>query len=461
MTATDVIPDFSPPEHIIQSELAVAGAAASTAGQAELLGDLVRPEHFRKVAAGIIFGAALGLAERGEAVDPVTVLGELTRSGDLRAVGGNGDFLHNCLAAWSAVPDAKPHASAVREDYMRRDAAGTLTTALDYLTSPQFDPAEGFDRVRALVDAALNPAQSRDALPTMDDVFAEVVDDLDGEGPRGIPTPWQDVNEVIGGLMAREMVTIAGRTGSGKSLGLLGVAANAAIRHGIPSLLASMEMTRTEIMTRLISAEGRIPLHSLLHRRLEPDHWDRIHRVRESIVSAPLVIDDAPDISLAHLRSRLRGMARTTPAGLLCVDYIGLLSSPDKAENRQNEVAAFSRGLKRIAGEFSIPVVVAAQLNRLPEHRGDKRPQASDLRESGSIENDSSVVILMHRPDLTDSESPRIGEIDLIIDKNRHGPRCTVTAAFQGHYARIKDMAPEPPRERQEVSDLDARRRLK
>ena len=445
MTATDVIPDFSPPPHIIQSEMAVAGAAASSVRQAELLGDIVRPEHFRKPATGIIFGAALSLAEHGKPVDPVAVLTELTRSGDLRAVGGNGDYLHDCLAAYSAVPDAKPHAKDVRDDYDRRNAAGLLTTALDYVTSPQFDPENGFDRVRSLVDGALNPAQARDALPTMDEIFAEVVADLDSEGPRGIPTPWMDVNEAIGGLMDGEMITIAGRTGSGKSLGLLGIAAHAAIRLGIPSLLASMEMTRTEIMTRLIAAEGAVPLHCLLHRRMEPGYWDRIERVRDRICAAPLVIDDSPSISLAHLRSRLRGMGRTASAGLMCVDYIGLLTSADRAENRQNEVAAFSRGLKRMAGEFRIPVVVAAQLNRLPEQRGDKRPQASDLRESGSIENDSSVVILMHRPDLTDTESPRIGEIDFIIDKNRHGPRCTVTEAFQGHYARVVDMAPELP----------------
>ena len=445
MTATDVVPGFSPPEHILRSEMAVAGAAASSKRQAELLGDVVRPEHFRKPANGIIFGAALALAERGEPVDPVAVLGELTRSGDLRAVGGSGNYLHDCIAAYSLIPDAAGHAEDVREDFKRRNAAAAMTSALDYLTSPQFDPAEGFDRLRELVDPALSPAQDRDTLPTMAEVFAEVVDDLDSEGPRGIPTPWIDMNEAIGGLMPGEMITIAGRTGSGKSLGLLGIAAHAAIRLGIPSLLASMEMTRTEIMTRLIAAEGGIPLHSLLHRRMEPDYWKRIERVQEKICGAPLVIDDSPSISLAHLRSRLRGMARTAAAGLMCVDYIGLLTSPDKAENRQNEVAAFSRGLKRMAGEFRIPVVVAAQLNRLPEQRSDKRPQASDLRESGSIENDSSVVILMHRPDLTDIESPRIGEIDFIIDKNRHGPRCTVTEAFQGHYARVVDMAPNLP----------------
>lgn len=441
MTAADVMPDFSPPDHIIKSEMAVAGAASLSAPEAERLGDIVRPEHFRKAASGIIFGTALSLAEHGKPVDAVAVLAELTRTGDLRVVGGNGDFLHDCLAIYSAVIDAAPHAEAVREDFNRRAALAGLTTATDYLTSPAFDPAMGFERARAMVDAALSPAGARDRLPSMDELFAEVLEDLDQDGPRGIPTPWVDVNEVIGGLMPGELVTVAGRTGSGKSLGLLGIAAHTAIRQRVPVLLSSMEMTRHEVMIRLISSEGRIPLQALMHRRMEPEHWARAMAVRDAICAAPLLIDDAPETTLPHIRSRLRGMSHTAPAGLLCVDYIGLLTATSRAENRQVEVASFSRDLKKLAGEFRIPVVIAAQLNRMPEHRSDKRPQASDLRESGSIENDSSVVILMHRPDLTEPESPRAGEIDFIIDKNRHGPRRTVTELFQGHYARVVDMA--------------------
>jgi replicative DNA helicase len=422
----EVIPDFSPPEHVIQSEMAVAGAAATSAQLAEAMGDIVRPEHFRKPANGIIFGAALALAEHGQPVDPVAVLAEMTRSGELRGAGGDGMYLHECLAVFSATPDAAPHAQAVRDDADRRFAAERLTTTLDYLRSPSFDPAGGFDRARAMVDTALSPAQSRDHLPSMDELFAEVVEDLETTAPRGIPTPWLDVNEVISGLMPGELVAVAGRTSSGKSVGLLGIAAHAAIRCGVPVLLSSMEMTRQEVMIRLIASEGRIPLHVLMHRRMETEHWDRALAVRDTICAAPLVIDDAPETTLPHLRSRLRGMRREAAAGLLCVDYIGLLTATSRAENRQTEVAA--------------------QLNRMPEHRGDKVPQISDLRESGAIENDSSVVILMYREELGNPGSSRAGEIDFIIGKNRHGPRATVTAAFQGHYARIVDMAPAVPR---------------
>ena len=440
MTAEAII-DFSPPEHIIASEMAVAGHAITSTRAAEALSDIVGPECFRHGAKGIVFAAAVSLAERGKPVDPVAVMAELTRSGEL-ANAAVRTTLHDCMQA-GLVPDAAWHAWEVRHDYDRRHAGEALASALGYVRGPGFDPETGFEQVRKLVDDALSPARARDELPSMNELFAEVIDDLENQVPRGLPTPWSDVNEAIGGLMAGELVIIAGRTGSGKSVGVLGIAAHAAIRHGVPVLLASMEMNRREIMTRLISAEGRIPLHNLVHRRLDGGNWERISTVMARIADAPLVIDDSPACSLAHLRSRLRGMARTAPAGLLIVDYLQLLAEPPGAETRQAAVAALSRGLKLLAGEFGIPVVAAAQLNRMSEHRTDKRPQASDLRESGSLEQDSSVVILMHRPDLQETESPRAGEIDFIIDKNRHGPRCTVTAAFQGNYARVVDMAPE------------------
>ncbi len=447
MTA-DALVDFAPAEHVYQSEMIVAGSAMLSAKTADTLGEIVQPRHFRKPATGLVFGAALALAEAAKPVDAVAVLAELTRAGDLRVAGGP-NYVHDCYAA-HAYGDPVSHAWAVRHDAERRGAGAALLTALDYVRSPGFDPAEGFDHIRKIVDDATSPATSTAGLPSMAEVFTRVIDDLDSEKPRGLPTPWADVNEVIGGLMAGDIVTIAGRTGAGKSLGLIGVCTHVAIRLGLPVLLHTMEMTADEVMLRIISAEARVSFDTLLHRRATPQDWDRIARVQERITSAPLVIDDSQTCSLAHMRSRLRGMARTNPAQLLAVDYIGLVDGP-KAETRQQAVAEITRGLKRIAGEFRIPVLAAAQLNRLPEHRGDKRPVASDLRESGSIEQDSSVVILLHRPDLTDAETVRAGEVDFIVDKNRHGPRCTVTQAFQGHYARIVDMAPvyAPPGEQE------------
>jgi replicative DNA helicase len=202
-------------------------------------------------------------------------------------------------------------------------------------------------------------------------------------------------------------------------------------------------MSAEEITLRLISAESRVPLLSLLRREISEDDWPRIGEAAGRISDSPLVIDDNSGTSLAHIRSRLREMARADAARLLVVDYLGLVDVPG-AENRQVAVSAVSRGLKLIAREFGIPVLAAAQLNRGPEHRPDKTPQKSDLRESGAQEQDADIVILLHREDAYVRESPRAGEIDLIVAKQRQGPEFTVTATFQGYLARVMDMAPKP-----------------
>lgn len=227
----------------------------------------------------------------------------------------------------------------------------------------------------------------------------------------------------------------------GKSLTGAGIAGHVALGLGLPALLVSMEMRAEDITLRLISAEAKVPLWALTHQQATQDDWERVVKVAEPIAASPLAVDYDPWCSLMSIRSRLREMQRDgTPARVLVVDYLGLMEPP-AAENRQTAVAALSRGLKRIAGEFEIPVIALAQLNRGPEMRADHRPLLADLRESGAQEQDADVVILLHREDAYDRESPRAGEIDLIVVKNRTGPMATITAAFQGHYGRIKDMA--------------------
>jgi replicative DNA helicase len=438
MTA-GVIPDFSPAEDILLSEEAVAGAAMASAGTAAVLGDIVRPEHFRKASYGLIFGAAQALAERGDPVDPIAVMAELTRGGDLARAGG-GPALHGCLAAGAAVPSPGWHADRVAADFQRRDTAAALTTSLGLVTSPQFDPATGFEHIRKLVDDAVTPPRDTGLRP-MSTLVTDVIDALEHEAARGLPTGFADLDEGITGLAPGELVLVAARPSVGKSIITTQIAAHVSVDLGFPVLLSSLEMSAEEITLRLIAAEARVNLTSLLRRQVAESDWPRIGNAASRIGDSPLAIDDTPGASLAHIRSRLRGMARTEPARLLVVDYLGLLTGP-KAENRQVAVSELSRGLKLIAREFAIPVLAAAQLNRGPEQRSDKRPMLSDLRESGAQEQDADVVILLHREDAYVRESPRAGEIDFDIAKNRQGPQFTITAAFQGHYARCMDMAP-------------------
>jgi len=207
-------------------------------------------------------------------------------------------------------------------------------------------------------------------------------------------------------------------------------------------VLFSLEMSRNEITMRLLSAEARVPLHAMRTGQMGEEDWTRLARRMSEVVDAPLYIDDSPNMSMVEIRSKCRRLKQRHDLRMVIVDYLQLMSSPRRVENRQQEVSEMSRSLKLLAKEIDVPVVAISQLNRGPEQRNDKRPLLSDLRESGSIEQDSDVVILLHREDAYERESPRAGEADLIIAKHRNGPTTTVTVAFQGHYSRFVDMAP-------------------
>jgi replicative DNA helicase len=222
----------------------------------------------------------------------------------------------------------------------------------------------------------------------------------------------------------------------------LDLARAAAVKHGQSTVMFSLEMSRNEITMRLLSAEARVALQHMRTGQLGEDDWARLARRMSEVVDAPLFIDDSPNVSMMEIRAKCRRLKQRHSLRLVIIDYLQLMSSPKRVENRQQEVSEMSRSLKLLAKELDVPVVAVSQLNRGPEQRNDKRPLLSDLRESGSIEQDSDVVILLHREDAYEPESPRAGEADLIVAKHRNGPTAVVTVAFQGHYSRFVDMAP-------------------
>jgi len=221
----------------------------------------------------------------------------------------------------------------------------------------------------------------------------------------------------------------------------LDLARSASIKHGLTSCIFSLEMSRNEIVMRLLSAEARVALHTMRSGTMTNDDWNRLARRMGEVSGAPLFIDDSPNMSMMEIRAKCRRLRQRHDLRLVVVDYLQLMSSPRRVENRQQEVSEFSRQLKLLAKELDVPIVALSQLNRGPEQRADKRPQLADLRESGAIEQDSDMVVLLHREDAYERESPRAGEADLIVAKHRNGPTATVTVAFQGHYSRFVDMA--------------------
>ncbi|HET8617208.1 MAG TPA: replicative DNA helicase [Actinomycetales bacterium] len=221
----------------------------------------------------------------------------------------------------------------------------------------------------------------------------------------------------------------------------LDIARSAAIKNGLATVIFSLEMSRTEITMRMLSAEARIPLQKLRQGRLEDTDWTKMARTMGELTDAPLFIDDSPNMSLMEIRAKCRRLKQRNDLKLVVIDYLQLMSSGKRVESRQQEVSEFSRAIKLLAKELEVPVIAISQLNRGSEQRTDKKPQMSDLRESGSIEQDADMVILLHREDAYEKESPRAGEADFIVAKHRNGPTDTITVAFQGHYSRFVDMA--------------------
>src|SRR5947209_986621 len=274
--------------------------------------------------------------------------------------------------------------------------------------------------------------------PTMDEIDAIA---SRGGVAAGVPTGFVDLDAVTNGLHPGQMVIVAARPGIGKSTLGLDLARSCSVAHVMASVIFSLEMSRTEIVMRLLSAEAKIRLSDMRSGRMTDDDWTRLARRMGEISEAPLFIDDSPNMTMMEIRAKARRLKQRHDLRLIVVDYLQLMTSQRRIESRQQEVSELSRSLKLLAKDVNVPVVAISQLNRSPEQRADKKPQLSDLRESGAIEQDSDVVILLYREDVVEPESPRAGEADLIVAKHRNGPTAVVTVAFQGHYSRFVDMA--------------------
>ena len=351
--------------------------------------------------------------------------------------------------------EAMPGASIYADNVSRKAAAARLyelgVRAQQLSTSPAFDADREVAATQQQLDAVIRDASGStprivgDLLP---DAIERAVTPRTAEDR--IPTGLTDLDELLGGGWAPgRLIIIGARPGVGKTTIGQGFARAAAITHKLPTFFPSLEMGEDELMAGILSAEAGVPLHHISHGTTDNQGAYRLSLVTPRIGEAPLYIDDATHVSLPTLRGQIRHLVRTAGLRLVVIDYLQLMQAP-KAENRQVAVSALSRGLKLLAKEFGITLVVLSQLNRGSEQRSDKKPTISDLRESGAIEQDADIVILIHRPDMYEPESPRAGEVDLIVDKHRGGQRRTITAAWQGHYARVFDMArgfhnPFPP----------------
>lgn len=440
--------DRTPPMDI-DAEQAVLGsmALARTAviDVVDVLDGIKKP--FYRPAHETIFDTMLALYANGQPMDPITVANQLQQAGVLEKVGGR-NYIASLVNSVPTAAHAGHYAEVLRNKALLRAVIETGTR----LVQMGFEAQADHDTAAEIVDAAASNLQELTAAAKggndsrewlLDRVVDAVIDEYDNPRNDVLPLPWADLQSVAP-MEPGDLVVIAGRPAMGKSLVLLGIGRHVAIKHRRGVLIASMEMSHVQMGQRLVAAEAHVPLHHLRARTLDRQQYAAVRTARDTIRRSPLRIDDSPAVPVSKWRRRLRQMqAKDELPAALIVDYLQIAKAETKAQNRVIEVDSIAVGLKAIAQEFKIVVIAAAQLNRVSEHRTDKTPTMSDLRESGGIENNANIVILLHREDYYDRESPRAGEFDFVIAKNRMGHNATVTAGWQGHYAEIVDMGQE------------------
>jgi len=435
--------DRTPPQDLEAEQSVLGGMLLSKDAIADVV-EALRGDDFYKPAHQTIYEAVLDLYGRGEPADAITLSDELTKRGELGRVGG-APYLHTLISSVPTAANAGYYARIVSERAILRRLveAGTRITQMGYADTGEVD--EVVDRAQAEIYSVTERRTSEDYAP-LAEIMEGTLDEIEAIGSRGgtmvgVPTGFTDLDGLTNGLHPGQLVVVAARPGLGKSTLALDFARAASIKSGLTSVIFSLEMTRNEITMRLLSAEARVGLHHMRTGSLGDDDWTKLARKMSEVASAPLFIDDSPNMTMMEIRAKCRRLKQRHDLKLVVVDYLQLMSSGKRVESRQQEVAEFSRALKLLAKELEVPVVALSQLNRGPEQRTDKKPMLSDLRESGSIEQDSDMVILLHREDAYERESPRAGEADFIVAKHRNGPTATITVAFQGHYSRFVDMA--------------------
>jgi replicative DNA helicase len=394
-----------------------------------------------------IFRAMVAISERGDVVDPLTLSDELQRRGELDASGGK-DYIGFLVDAAPTSANVEYHAKIVREKALLRrlieasteivaeafDARQTAGELLDHAESRIFEISqqrgrEGFTRIKELL------------WPTMERIEAL---QRGGKSITGVASGFTDLDELTSGFQPSDLIVVAARPSMGKTAFILNIAQHAAIEHNVPVALFSLEMSKEALVQRMLTGEARVDAQKLRKGMLRDDDFPRLARAAGILAQAPIFIDDSPGITLLEMRSAARRLRADANVGLVVVDYLQLIQSTSDAENRTQEISQISRSLKALAKELAVPVVALSQLSRATEQRTDKRPQLSDLRESGAIEQDADLVMFIYRQEMyegpTDKDGNSLeGRAEVIVGKQRNGPTGIVNLFFHKAYTRFEN----------------------
>ncbi|MDQ3991448.1 MAG: replicative DNA helicase [Actinomycetota bacterium] len=448
MRAPDDVRPLRParvPPHNLEAEESVLGSMMYSGDAIAQATEILQPDDFYRRAHRSVYEALLELYKRGEPVDGVTAVEELRRRGSLEAVGG-ALYIHHLLESVPSTASAGHYARIVADHALLRRLIQAANEIVGRAHDVPPDPIGFADEAESLIYRVARHS-AKEEVVSLSTLIHESMENLEriherGPGFAGLPTGFRDLDELLQGLQPGNLIVIAARPGVGKSSFVTNVARNIAVDGGEPVAMFSLEMSRWEIAMRLLCAEARVPWDKVRAVKVAAEDWIRIVEAAEVLDRAPLSIVDSGNVTIVDIRAKARRMAASQQGlKLLIVDYLQLMSSHHRVDNRQQEIAEISRSLKLLAKELDIPVIAVSQLNRDPERRTDKRPQLADLRESGAIEQDADVVMFIHREDLATGNPEDRGKAQIIVAKHRNGPTESVDMTFLAHLTQFKDRA--------------------
>ncbi|WCD91149.1 Replicative DNA helicase (plasmid) [Streptomyces xanthophaeus] len=404
--------------------------------------DFYRPAH------AIIYTSILTIYAANQTPNPFSVCEHLTKMDQLDEAGGAdyiNDLARQKASGRSRAKNAETVLSTARLRRLQATALHIHDLAVD--GTPEF-----IDRIADAAEAEIFAATAErpNSVPpafSLGDIMEDALDEIEAVGERrgapiGVPTGFTDLDSLTGGLRPGHLTVIAARPAMGKSTLALDILRSASIKNNLPTVLFTLESSRTEVAMRILSAEARVALHHMRSGTMTDDDWTRLARRMPDTSKAPLYVQDSAHATFTELRAQSRRLRSQRSIELIVVDDLQMFTYGTRPfSSRYEEISEIARCLKLLAKELEIPILAVSKLNRGPEQRADKKPQLSDLRDSGALEDNADLAILLHREDAYEKDSPRAGEADLIVAKHRNGPTATITVAFQGHYSRFVDMA--------------------
>jgi len=436
------------PPSAVDVERVVLGAMILDTEAVPKVIETLQPECFYDKKNQLIFEAMLSLFESNEPIDSVSLYEELNKNSKVDSAGGPA-YISKLAQDVSSAANVEYHSKVILEKWILRKL---ISSSMEIATNAY----SGNDDVFDLLDSAeakifeITEAGLKESYKSMDRAVREAIEHIEAIHSKNIssfsvPTGFFALDELLGGFQKSDLIIVAARPSMGKTAFALSAARNSAVDHNVPIAIFSLEMATIQLVTRLICAEAKINAHSVRTGKFKAEDGPRISRTAHKLSQAPIYIDDSPGQTVLEIRAKARRLKAEKNIGLVIIDYMQLMSSSTRMDSREREISTISRSLKSLAKELNIPVIALSQLNRAVESRTDKRPQLSDLRESGSIEQDADVVIFLNRPEyygitqFADGESTE-GISEIIIGKQRNGPTGDIRLKFVKEYARFENL---------------------